>query len=87
MRHAQVRYFHGEHPHDVLLTEAGRMQAAAAAEAGVLLEGDGLVALLAAEAGDLAGLDREGLAGGVVGGAGGLLGGEFRAVSLLVERH
>jgi probable phosphoglycerate mutase len=33
MRHAQVRYFHGEHPHDVLLTEAGRMQAAAAAEA------------------------------------------------------
>jgi broad specificity phosphatase PhoE len=33
MRHAQVRYFRGEHPHDVLLTEAGRMQAAAAAEA------------------------------------------------------
>jgi len=33
MRHAQVRYFRGEHPHDVLLTEAGRTQAAAAAEA------------------------------------------------------
>jgi probable phosphoglycerate mutase len=33
MRHAQVRYFQGEHPHDVLLTEAGRAQAAAAAEA------------------------------------------------------
>jgi probable phosphoglycerate mutase len=33
MRHAQVRYFRGVHPHDVLLTEAGRMQAAAAAEA------------------------------------------------------
>jgi probable phosphoglycerate mutase len=33
MRHAQVRYFRGEHPHDVLLTEAGRLQAAAAAEA------------------------------------------------------
>lgn len=33
MRHAQVRYFHGEHPHDVLLTQAGRTQAAAAAEA------------------------------------------------------
>ena len=33
MRHAQVRYFRGEHPHDVLLTEAGRVQAAAAADA------------------------------------------------------
>jgi broad specificity phosphatase PhoE len=33
MRHAQVRYFRGEHPHDVLLTEAGRMQAAAAGDA------------------------------------------------------
>jgi probable phosphoglycerate mutase len=33
MRHAQVRYFRGEHPHDVLLTDAGREQAAAAAEA------------------------------------------------------
>ena len=33
MRHAQVRYFRGEHPHDVLLTDAGRAQAAAAAEA------------------------------------------------------
>ena len=33
MRHAQVRYFRGEHPRDVLLTEAGRLQAAAAAEA------------------------------------------------------
>ena len=33
MRHAQVRYFDGEHPHDVLLTDAGRKQAAAAAEA------------------------------------------------------
>ena len=33
MRHAEVQYFRGEHPHDVLLTETGRMQAAAAAEA------------------------------------------------------
>ena len=33
MRHAQVRYFQGEHPHDVVLTEAGREQAAAAADA------------------------------------------------------
>ena len=33
MRHAQVRYFRGEHPHDVLLTKAGRMQASAAATA------------------------------------------------------
>jgi probable phosphoglycerate mutase len=33
MRHATVRYFRGEHPHDVLLTEAGRAQAAAAGEA------------------------------------------------------
>ena len=33
MRHAQVRYFQGEHPHEVLLTEEGRTQAAAAAEA------------------------------------------------------
>jgi broad specificity phosphatase PhoE len=33
MRHAQVQYFRGEHPHDVLLTEAGRTQAAAAAHA------------------------------------------------------
>src|ERR1700730_17149907 len=33
MRHAQVRYFRGEHPHDVQLTEAGRRQAAPAAEA------------------------------------------------------
>ncbi len=33
MRHAQVRYFRGEHPHAVLLTDAGRAQAAAAAEA------------------------------------------------------
>jgi probable phosphoglycerate mutase len=33
MRHAQVRYFRGEHPHDVLLTEHGRTQARAAAEA------------------------------------------------------
>jgi probable phosphoglycerate mutase len=33
MRHAQVRYFRGEHHHDVLLTEAGHLQAAAAAEA------------------------------------------------------
>jgi broad specificity phosphatase PhoE len=32
MRHAQVRYFRGEHHHDVLLTEAGHVQAAAAAE-------------------------------------------------------
>jgi len=31
MRHAQVRYFRGEHPHDVLLTEDGRTQASAAA--------------------------------------------------------
>jgi broad specificity phosphatase PhoE len=33
MRHAQVRYFDGTHPHDVVLTEAGREQARAAAEA------------------------------------------------------
>jgi broad specificity phosphatase PhoE len=30
MRHAQVRYFEGVHPHEVLLTETGREQAAAA---------------------------------------------------------
>jgi probable phosphoglycerate mutase len=33
MRHAQVRYFEGVHPHDVRLTEAGRHQAAAARDA------------------------------------------------------
>ena len=33
MRHAQVRYFEGVHPHEVLLTEAGRHQAAAARDA------------------------------------------------------
>ncbi len=33
MRHAQVRYFDGVHPHDVVLTEAGRAQAQAAADA------------------------------------------------------
>ena len=33
MRHAQVRYFQGEHPHDVLLTTEGRAQAEAAARA------------------------------------------------------
>jgi probable phosphoglycerate mutase len=33
MRHAQVQYFQGEHPHDVVLTDAGRGQARAAAEA------------------------------------------------------
>jgi broad specificity phosphatase PhoE len=33
MRHAQVRYFEGKHPHDVVLTEAGREQARAAAGA------------------------------------------------------
>jgi broad specificity phosphatase PhoE len=33
MRHAQVRYFEGLHPHEVTLTEAGRTQAAAAAAA------------------------------------------------------
>lgn len=33
MRHAQVRYFEGRHPHDVVLTDAGRRQAEAAAEA------------------------------------------------------
>jgi broad specificity phosphatase PhoE len=33
MRHAQVRYFEGVHPHDVVLTEAGRAQAHAAADA------------------------------------------------------
>jgi probable phosphoglycerate mutase len=33
MRHAEVRYFEGRHPHDVVLTEAGRTQALAAAEA------------------------------------------------------
>jgi probable phosphoglycerate mutase len=30
MRHAQVRYFEGVHPHEVLLTETGRQQAVAA---------------------------------------------------------
>jgi broad specificity phosphatase PhoE len=33
MRHAQVRYFEGIHPHEVLLTEDGRAQAAAARDA------------------------------------------------------
>jgi broad specificity phosphatase PhoE len=33
MRHAQVRYFQGLHPHEVTLTEDGRTQAAAAAAA------------------------------------------------------
>ena len=33
MRHAQVRYFQGLHPHEVTLTEEGRGQARAAAEA------------------------------------------------------
>ena len=33
MRHAQVRYFQGQHPHDVLLTDDGRKQAEKAAEA------------------------------------------------------
>jgi broad specificity phosphatase PhoE len=33
MRHAQVRYFEGTQPRDVVLTEAGREQARAAAEA------------------------------------------------------
>ena len=33
MRHAQVRYFEGVHPHLVLLTELGRHQAAAARDA------------------------------------------------------
>ena len=33
MRHAQVRYFEGVHPHEVQLTEEGRAQAEAAAEA------------------------------------------------------
>ena len=33
MRHAQVRYFEGVHPHDVQLTELGRHQAAAARDA------------------------------------------------------
>jgi probable phosphoglycerate mutase len=33
MRHAQVRYFDGVHPHDVQLTDAGRRQAAAARDA------------------------------------------------------
>ena len=33
MRHAQVRYFEGVHPHEVLLTEVGRHQAAAARDA------------------------------------------------------
>jgi probable phosphoglycerate mutase len=32
MRHAQVRYFEGVHPHEVQLTDAGRAQAEAAAE-------------------------------------------------------
>jgi probable phosphoglycerate mutase len=33
MRHAQVRYFEGRHPHEVLLTDEGRQQAETAAEA------------------------------------------------------
>jgi probable phosphoglycerate mutase len=33
MRHAQVRYFQGQHPHEVLLTEHGKQQAETAAEA------------------------------------------------------
>ena len=33
MRHAQVRYFQAVHPHDVQLTDAGRRQAQAAADA------------------------------------------------------
>jgi broad specificity phosphatase PhoE len=33
MRHAAVRYFEGRHPHDVVLTEEGRKQALAAADA------------------------------------------------------
>jgi broad specificity phosphatase PhoE len=33
MRHAQVRYFQGKHPHEVLLTDDGRRQAETAAEA------------------------------------------------------
>jgi probable phosphoglycerate mutase len=33
MRHAQVRYFEGVHPHDVQLTDLGRHQAAAARDA------------------------------------------------------
>jgi broad specificity phosphatase PhoE len=33
MRHAQVRYFQGRHPHEVLLTDEGRAQAEAATEA------------------------------------------------------
>ena len=33
MRHAQVRYFQGQHPHEVLLTDSGRRQAETAAEA------------------------------------------------------
>jgi broad specificity phosphatase PhoE len=33
MRHAQVRYFQGQHPHEVLLTGDGRRQAETAAEA------------------------------------------------------
>lgn len=33
MRHAQVRYFQGQHPHEVLLTDHGKQQAETAAEA------------------------------------------------------
>lgn len=33
MRHAQVRYFEGKHPNEVVLTDAGREQARAAAQA------------------------------------------------------
>ena len=33
MRHAQVRYFQGQHPHEVLLTDRGKEQAETAAEA------------------------------------------------------
>lgn len=44
MRHAQVRYFEGLHPHEVLLTEAGRVQAVAARDALAAVRFDRVIA-------------------------------------------
>jgi probable phosphoglycerate mutase len=43
MRHAQVRYFEGIHPHEVLLTEDGRRQAEAARDALAALRFDRVI--------------------------------------------
>jgi probable phosphoglycerate mutase len=43
MRHAQVRYFQGKHPHEVVLTEDGRAQAEAAAHALRLVQFDRVI--------------------------------------------